>query len=136
MPIAKGFENCKKQTIIAHQRPSCWVQCYVPSCHFLIANEWKQRIRPEQCLEYEMPQLWFCDYIFQLENACGIAISGVTNVSYLAGVKIAQLFNHSNGFINCLTLSFPFICPSSFSCVLQNKLQRNVKSYKAKQCWH
>ena len=101
------LQNCKKQTIIAHQRPSCWVQCYVPSCHFLIANEWKQRIRPEQCLEYEMPQLWFY-YIFQLENTCGIAISGVTKVACLAGVKIAQLFNHSNGLtvLLCPFLSF------------------------------
>ena len=129
------LQNCKKQTIIAHQRPSCWVQCYVPSCHFLIANEWKQWIRPEQCLEYEMPQLWFY-HIFQLENTCGIAISGVTKVACLAGVKIAQLFNHSNGFSNCLVLSFLFICLTSFSYVLHNKLQRNVKGYKGKQCWH
>ena len=65
-------------------------------------NEWNQR---EQWLEYEIPQLWFY-YIFQLENTCGIAISGVTKVSCLAGFKIAQLFNHSKGFINCLVLSF------------------------------
>ena len=123
------LQNCKKQTIIAHQRPSCWVQCYVPSCHFLTANEWKQRIRPEQFLEYEMLQLW-CYYIFQLENTCGIAISGVTNVSCLVAVKIAQFFNHRNGFINCPALSFPFICLPSFSHVLHNKLQRNVKVNK------
>ena len=135
MPIAKGFENCKKQTIIAHQRPSCWVQCYVPSCHLLIERTSENN---EYVLEYEMPQLLFY-YIFQLENMCGIAISGVTKVSCLAGVKIAQLFNHSKGFINCPVLSFKgmsFICLTSFSYVLHNKLQRNVKGYKGKQCWH
>ena len=123
------LQNCKKQTIIAHQRPSCWVQCYVPSCHFLIANEWKQRIRPEQCLEYEMPQLWFY-YIFQLENTCEIAIGGVTKVACLAGVKIAQSFNHSNGFINCLVWSFLFICLTSFSYILHNNYREMWRASK------
>ena len=122
-----------QQTIIAHQCPSCRVKCVMPQCYERMVNEWQKWIRSWRCLKYEMPQLWFY-YIYLLEIYVLDSIKW-TKVSCAAAVRRAQLFVHSNE-TNFLVFSISFICLTSFSFVLHHKLLRNVKHYRARQCWH